>query len=95
MARGDYYDVWLRGEAKARRVQATRLGGEVDIDMGDATNQTSGFGKATQSTGYQPKDFVEVAELNKAGQAVRIFRFARHEVVAIEQGTEQIKRGSK
>ena len=82
MARGDYYDVWLKDEATPRRVQATKDGSSVGIDTGETTGAIA---KA-------PKEFIEVYEVNKANQLVRIFRFARSNVVAIEQGHETIKR---
>lgn len=88
MSRGDYYDVWLRGETTPRRVQATRIGATVDIQMGYA----EAVGRAAMNL---PKEFIEVTEVDKADEAIRTFRFARSEVVVIEQGNEMLKTRKK
>lgn len=86
MARGDYYDVWLRDETQARRVQATKDGSTVAIEMNDP--ETPKVGQPVKP----PSPFITVHEVNKAGQPVRTFQFAKERVDVIEQGHETLKR---
>ena len=84
MARGDYYDVWLKEENQPRRVQATRIGATVSLDMG-VMPATPGRPPSP------PAEFITVTEIDKANVPIRTFYFARSEVQSIEQGNQMIK----
>lgn len=91
MARGDYYDVWLRDETQPRRVQATRVGATVAIDMGEAVT----IGTGSSAVSKPASQFIAVTELDKADAPIRVFQFARERIDCIEQGHAPIKQGKK
>lgn len=82
MARGDYYDVWLRGEEKPRRVQAMTMGASVELDL---NLQTTKIGVATSQPEFP---FFTIYELDMTKAPKRTFQFAKDQVVAIEQGSQ-------
>jgi len=85
MARGDYYDVWLRGEAKPRRVQATTMGASVGLDLNLSAVPKIGSMAQSLSPDFP---FFTLYELDMTGKPKRTFQFAKDQVVAIEQGGE-------
>lgn len=72
MARGDYFEVTYRTGVgtETKRVQARGAGSTVAIDIPKMPNDP----------------FIAVMELSKVGQPIRTARFAKTEVVAIDEG---------
>lgn len=76
MARGDYIEVTYRTGAgtETKRVQARSVGSSVQVSIPTIANNP----------------FIDVVEVNKAGQPVRTARFAKSDVVAIDEGNAPV-----
>ena len=85
MARGDYYEIRMAEIAEPQRVQATRVGSTVQLEMNEPAAPKVGQPAPLENP------FITVHEVDKAGQPIRTFHFARHGVIFISQGNEPIK----
>lgn len=84
MARGDYYDVRMADIPEAQRVQATRVGSTVALEMNEPAAPKVGMPTPLENP------FITIHEVDKAGQPIRTFHFARHGVIFIAQGNAPV-----
>ena len=88
MALRDYFDITVRPDTK-HRVDVTRSGGNVVLDMNEGQQGTPG------KPGKPASQFITVMELNSAEDPIRTFHFAKSEVIAIEQGNQPPPKAKK